>query len=81
MTEPGLGAGPPCSAPALRVDSLSRSFGSTRALDTVSLSVRRGTVHALLGGNGSGKSTLIKIMAGVVRAGPGGQDLRRRADA
>ena len=73
MTEPGLGAGPLCSTPVLRVDSLSRSFGSTRALDTVSMSVRRGTVHALLGGNGSGKSTLIKIMAGVVRAGPGGQ--------
>jgi len=38
----------------------------------VDLSVRRGEVHALLGGNGSGKSTLIKLLAGVYHADPGG---------
>jgi ribose transport system ATP-binding protein len=50
--------------PALSVSGVSKWFGSQRALDDVSLTVRRGEVHCLLGQNGSGKSTLIKILAG-----------------
>ena len=53
------------SAPFLSVRDLSKSFGSTRALDSVSLSVERGTVFGLAGENGAGKSTLIKILCGV----------------
>jgi ribose transport system ATP-binding protein len=49
----------------VRVTGLSKSFGPTRALDGAGLALRRGTIHALLGGNGSGKSTAIKILAGV----------------
>ncbi|EFQ84394.1 ABC transporter, ATP-binding protein [Aeromicrobium marinum DSM 15272] len=45
---------------------MSKTYGGTTVLDRVDLSIRRGTIHALLGGNGSGKSTLIKILAGVV---------------
>ena len=50
--------------PVLRIEGLSKSFGGARALDDVSLTVRHGEVHGLLGQNGSGKSTLIKILCG-----------------
>lgn len=56
---------------ALELTGVSKSFGGTRALDDVSLRVRQGKVHALLGGNGSGKSTAIKILAGVYAADAG----------
>src|SRR5215472_7467453 len=44
---------------------VSRSFGGTRALEGVSLTINRGTIQALVGENGAGKSTLGKIIAGV----------------
>ncbi len=54
------------STPFLSVHELSKSFGSTRALDSVSLAMERGTVFGLAGENGAGKSTLIKILCGVL---------------
>jgi ribose transport system ATP-binding protein len=59
-------------APALLdVAGLSKSFGATKALSNVQLSLRAGEVHALLGENGAGKSTLLKILAGTQRADSG----------
>jgi ABC-type sugar transport system ATPase subunit len=50
----------------LRVEELSKSFGGLRALNGVSLDVRRGEVHAVVGENGAGKSTLMKILGGII---------------
>lgn len=51
----------------LEVRSIGMSFGPVEALKDVSLSLRAGRVHTLLGENGAGKSTLMKILAGVYR--------------
>ena len=44
----------------LRMEGICKTFPGVKALDNVNLSVRRGTVHALMGENGAGKSTLMK---------------------
>ncbi len=53
------------AVPLLSARSVTKSFGSVVALSEVSLDVRAGDVHCLLGDNGAGKSTLIKILSGV----------------
>ena len=57
----------------LVVRNMSMTFGGQRALDEVSMSIRRGEVHGLVGQNGCGKSTLIKILAGYHHPDPGGE--------
>jgi len=56
---------------AIEVSGLVKSFGSTRALDGLDLSVRRGEVHGFLGPNGSGKTTTLRVMLGLLRADAG----------
>ncbi len=48
----------------IEADQISKSYGSVRALNSVSIAAPQGTVLALLGHNGSGKTTLINILAG-----------------
>jgi ribose transport system ATP-binding protein len=52
---------------ALEIDGITKSFPAVKALDGVSLSMRVGEIHGIVGENGAGKSTLMKILAGVER--------------
>lgn len=67
----------------IEVEGLVKNFGSTRALDGLDLTVRKGEVHGFLGPNGAGKSTTIRILLGLIRASHGrarlfGEDPWRR---
>ncbi len=56
---------------AISVEQLVKTFGSTRALDGLDLTVAHGSVHGFLGPNGSGKSTTIRVLLGLLRASSG----------
>ena len=49
----------------LQMKNISKEFPGVKALDGVSLTVRRGSVHSLMGENGAGKSTLMKCLFGI----------------
>ncbi|MGF1621732.1 MAG: ABC transporter ATP-binding protein [Rhodomicrobiaceae bacterium] len=66
--------------PVLELANITKSFGALVASDDVSLTLRRGEIHALIGPNGAGKSTLIKQIAGELSPDSGtirfeGQDI------
>jgi len=60
---------------ALRIESVSKHFGKTKALESVSLDVHERTCFGLLGPNGAGKSTLIRSIVGRVRPDSGSVSL------
>jgi branched-chain amino acid transport system permease protein len=55
----------------LEVTGLSKHFGGLKAVDKVDLSVRRGSVHALIGPNGSGKTTTLNMLSGLYKTTSG----------
>jgi inositol transport system ATP-binding protein len=63
----------------LEVDGVRKAFPGVLALDGVSMKVRAGSVHALMGENGAGKSTLMKIIAGLYQPDAGVIRLRGHA--
>ena len=68
----------------LTLDGLNRSFGQLRAVNDVSLDVRRGSITGLIGPNGAGKSTLFNLLTGALKPDSGrvhleGHDVTGRA--
>ncbi|NCB36329.1 MAG: ATP-binding cassette domain-containing protein, partial [Clostridia bacterium] len=53
----------------LQMQGITKVFPGVRALDDVSMDVRRGDIHAICGENGAGKSTLMKVLSGVYQHG------------
>jgi ABC-type branched-subunit amino acid transport system ATPase component/ABC-type branched-subunit amino acid transport system permease subunit len=51
----------------LRIHDVVQAFSGVRALDSVSMSVRRGAIHGLIGPNGSGKTTLLNVVSGIYK--------------
>ena len=70
MTETSAVAGPPRTAPAVRLAGIAKRFPGVVANHDVSLEVRTGTVHAIVGENGAGKSGL-GLFDAAVQAGEG----------
>lgn len=68
----------------LEVNHVNKSFGATKALKDVSITLEKGAIHALLGRNGAGKSTVVNIIAGIFAQDEGevifeGSDIRRKS--
>jgi len=55
------------SAPAIRCEGLARTFGKTRAVDSLDLEVAAGELFSLVGPDGAGKSTAIRVLTGILR--------------
>ena len=71
---------------AIETRALAKSFGKTRALDGIDLTVREGSVYGLLGPNGAGKTTTIRVLATLLKPDGGhatvaGHDVVREPDA
>ncbi len=65
-------------APVVALSGVSRSFGPTRALDDLSLTVRRGEILGIIGRSGAGKSTLIRCLNGLERPDSGRIEIEGR---
>ncbi|ABC78717.1 ABC transporter ATP-binding protein [Syntrophus aciditrophicus] len=70
---------------AVKIDGLTKKFGDFVAVDSISLTVRKGEVFGFLGPNGAGKSTTIKMLCGLLTptegtGSVGGYDVRNEAE-
>ncbi len=63
---------------AVSFRGVSRSFGETRALDSLDMTVGRGDIYGFLGRNGAGKTTAIRVLAGLIRCDSGEVRLMER---
>ena len=59
------------TAPLIRLEGISKTFGRVQANRQISLDIRPGRIKALLGENGAGKSTLMSILSGRLRPDAG----------
>jgi branched-chain amino acid transport system ATP-binding protein len=66
----------PAAETLLRAEGVTRRWGGLVAVDRVSLALRRGEIHAVIGTNGAGKSTLINLLSGEIPASAGRVELR-----
>ncbi|MCP4381828.1 MAG: sugar ABC transporter ATP-binding protein [Hyphomicrobiales bacterium] len=66
-------------SPVLSVEGLTKDYPGVRAVDDVSFSIERSTVHCLVGENGAGKSTLVKILTGALKPTSGTMKVRGSA--
>ena len=62
---------PESAADILRIEGVSRHFGGVKALVDITTSVKKGTIHSIIGPNGSGKTTLINVVTGFYRPDAG----------
>jgi simple sugar transport system ATP-binding protein len=65
-------------SPALKLTGITRQFGRLKANDNVSLSIKVGSIHAVVGENGAGKSTLSNIIYGLLRPDSGTMEVNGR---
>jgi ABC-2 type transport system ATP-binding protein len=66
------------AGPAIRTDTLVKRFGSTTALDGLTMAVPRGEVFGFLGPNGAGKTTAVKVLLGLTRPTAGDGEILGR---
>ncbi|MDX6568275.1 MAG: simple sugar transport system ATP-binding protein, partial [Gaiellales bacterium] len=67
VSESDSGRRPDMPPPAAEAEGIWKSFGRTKALQDVSVSVQPGECHALVGRNGAGKSTLVGVLTGLLK--------------
>jgi len=70
MVATGTG-GAASAAPAIQLRGISKAFGPVQANKNINITVRKGTIHGIIGENGAGKSTLMSILYGFYKADSG----------